>query len=85
LPPEDADDWSLYEKLQQAGVEITFATCKVLPTVANEILASHLCIKIGHPLLLLKQLHYTRTNQPVLYSENHHNCEFIDFQTVRKT
>lgn len=80
------EDESLYEKLQQAGVDIAFATCKVVPTVADEILASHLRIKVGHPLLLLKQLHYTKANQPqpVLYSENYHNCEFIEFQTVRK-
>jgi GntR family transcriptional regulator len=78
------EDGSLYEKLQQVGIDIAFATCKVIPTVADEILASHLRIKVGHPLLLLKQLHYTKANQPVLYSENYHNCEFIEFQTVRK-
>ena len=81
---ESAEDWSLYKRLHQAGVEIVFATCKVVPTVANEALASHLRIKVGHPLLLLKQLHYTAVGQAVLYCENYHNCEFIEFQTVRK-
>jgi len=81
---ESAEDWSLYERLHQAGVEVAFATCKVVPTVANEALASHLRVKVGHPLLLLKQLHYTGMGQPVLYCENYHNCEFIEFQTVRK-
>jgi len=81
---ERAEDWSLYKKLQQAGVDIAFATCKVIPIVADESLASHLHIKVGHPLLLLKQLHYTGVGHPVLYCENYHNCEFIEFQTVRK-
>src|SRR6266436_2433120 len=82
---ESAEDWSLYEKLHQAGVEVAFATCKVIPTVADESLASHLRVKIGHPLLLLKQMHYTGVGQPVLYCENYHNCELIEFQTVRKS
>ena len=81
---ESAEDWSLYERLHQAGIEVAFATCKVIPTIANEVLASHLRIKVGHPLLLLKQLHYTGVGQAVLYCENYHNCEFIEFQTVRK-
>ncbi|HEY4387085.1 MAG TPA: GntR family transcriptional regulator [Ktedonobacteraceae bacterium] len=75
---------SLYEILLQANIDIAFATCKVIPTVADEVLASRLRVKVGHPLLVLKQLHYTKTNQPVLYSENYHNCEFIEFQTVRQ-
>ncbi len=79
------EDWSLYERLQKAGVEVVFATCKVIPTIANEALASHLSVKVGHPLLLLKQLHYTGMGQPVLYCENYHNCDFIEFQTVRKS
>jgi len=82
---ESAEDWSLYERLHRAGVEVAFATCKVVPTVANEALASHLRVKVGHPLLLLKQLHYTGMGQPVLYCENYHNCELIEFQTVRKS
>jgi GntR family transcriptional regulator len=79
------EDWSLYEKLQKAGVDVAFATCKVIPTVATEALASHLGIPVGHPLLLLKQLHYTGMGQPVLYCENYHNCDFIEFQTLRKS
>lgn len=81
---EDTESWSLYEKLQQAGIEIMFATCKVVATVANEALASHLRVKVGYPLLLLKQLHYTGDGRVVLYCENYHNGDFIEFQTVRK-
>jgi GntR family transcriptional regulator len=81
---EGIEDWSLYEQLQRVGIEIAFATCKVAPIIADEVMAAHLRIAVGHPLLLLKQLHYTKMNQPVLYSENYHNCEFIEFQTVRK-
>ncbi len=81
---KSAEDWSLYNRLHQAGVDIAFATCKVIPSVANESLASYLRVKVGHPLLLLKQLHYTGVGQSVLYCENYHNCELIEFQTVRK-
>jgi len=82
--PEEAASWSLYEQLQQAGIEIAFATCKVIAAVANETLAAHLRVKVGHPLLLLKQLHYTGMGQPVLYCENYHNGDLIEFQMVRK-
>ncbi len=78
-------DWSLYESLHQVGVEIAFATCKVIPALANDALAAQLSVAVGHPLLLLKQLHYTAMGQPVLYCENYHNCDFIEFQTVRKS
>jgi GntR family transcriptional regulator len=78
------EDWSLYARLHQAGVEIAFATCKVVPVVADEALATRLRIQAGHPLLLLKQLHFTAVGQPVLYCENYHNSAFIEFQTVRK-
>jgi GntR family transcriptional regulator len=84
LPQENAADWSLYDTLTQAGITIAFATCKVAPVLADELLASRLRVKVGHPLLLLKQLHYTKTNQPVMYSENYHNCDFIEFQSIRK-
>jgi GntR family transcriptional regulator len=82
---ERTEDWSLYNTLHQAGINIAFATCKVVPLVADESLASHLRVKVGHPLLLLKQLHYTDVGHAVLYCENYHNCEFIEFQTVRKS
>ncbi len=83
-PQEDAESWSLYATLQQAGIEIAFATCKVIPTVATETLAAHLRVKVGHPLLLLKQLHFTGVGQAVLYCENYHNGDLIEFQMVRK-
>jgi GntR family transcriptional regulator len=81
---EHEEDWSLYEILHQIGVDIAYATCKVIPIVADECLASHLHVTVGHPLLLLKNVHYTGEGQPVLYSENYHNCELIEFQTIRK-
>ena len=81
---ERTEDWSLYESFHQVGIDVTFATCKVIPIVADESLASHLSVKVGHPLLLLKNLHHTDAGQPVLYSENYHNCELIEFQTIRR-
>jgi GntR family transcriptional regulator len=77
-------DWSLYDMLTQAGVAVSFATCKVVPAVVTEALASCFHIPVGHLLLLLKQLHYTQSGQPVLYCENYHNSDIIEFQLVRK-
>lgn len=85
MPPQGGvEDWSLYETLYDAGTEIAFATCKVIATVANETLASHLHVRVGHPLLLLKQLHFTGEGRAILYCENYHNGDLIDFQMMRK-
>lgn len=77
-------DWSLYEVLRRAGVRIASAICKVVPAVAGSDLGARLNVKAGHPLLLLKQLHYTSKGQPVLYCENFHNGDLIEFYVARR-
>lgn len=77
-------DWSLYDMLNEAGVAVAFATCKVVPAVVSEALSARFRLPVGHPLLLLKQLHYTQAGLPVLYCENYHSSDIIEFQIVRK-
>lgn len=82
--PDRANSWSLYRTLANAGSEPALAHCSVSPIVASEEIASRLELELGHPLLLLKQLHYTQGGQPVLYSENWHNSTLIEFQIIRR-
>ena len=79
-----AADWSLYEVLRRAGIRIVSAICKVAPVAADRDLGARLNVKTGHPLLLLKQLHYTSKGQPVLYCENFHNGDLIEFYVTRR-
>lgn len=79
-----AGDWSLYDALRREGVRIASAICKVVPVAADSELGAHLDVKPGHPLLLLKQLHYTGKGEPVLYCENFHNSDLIEFYVARR-
>jgi GntR family transcriptional regulator len=78
------NDWSLYQVLKDAGLEITSAVCKVIPVVANENLAARLKVPLLHPLLLLRQTHYATEQRPVLFCENYHNCSVIEFHVLRR-
>lgn len=77
-------DWSLYQILKDARLEIASAICKVVPVVANELLAARLNVPLHHPLLLLRQTHFTTEHQPVLYCENYHNSSVIEFHVLRR-
>jgi GntR family transcriptional regulator len=79
-----AGDWSLYDALRGEGIRIASAICKVAPVAANAELGARLNVKPGHPLLLLKQLHYTAKGEPVLYCENFHNSDLIEFYVARR-
>jgi len=77
-------DWSLYELLDSSNHGVVSAVSKVIPIAADESLAARLHVKVSHPLLLLRQTHYSHDRQPVLYCENFHNSTLIDFHVLRK-
>ncbi len=77
-------DWSLYEVLRDAQAAVVSAVCKVIPVVADENLAARLSVPRRHPLLLLRQTHYATDNRPILYCENYHNCDLIEFHVIRR-
>ena len=83
-PPPSAQDWSLYEALSAAGITPTVAECRVIPVLADKSIAKRLRLRPGQPVLLLKQVHYAASGEPVLYCENWHNTELIEFQVVRR-
>lgn len=76
-------DWSLYKLLEEVGSEIASAVCKITPVVADQTLATRLNVPLYHPLLLLRQIHYSSGHQPVLYCENYHNSSVIEFHIRR--
>src|SRR5262249_27551596 len=75
-------DWSLYDVLKEAQAGVASAVCKVIPVAADEKLARRLGVPLQHPLLLLRQTHYSTDNRPILYCENYHNCELIEFHVI---
>jgi GntR family transcriptional regulator len=76
-------DWSLYQLLEENGSEIVSAICKIAPVVAYHTLATRLNVPLHHPLLLLRQTHYSNSHQPILYCENYHNSSVIEFHIRR--
>jgi DNA-binding GntR family transcriptional regulator len=60
------------------------ASCLVVPVVAADDIATRLHLEVGHPLLLMKQRHYTQAGRPVLYCENWHNSGLLEFQIIRR-
>jgi GntR family transcriptional regulator len=85
LPTDtEASGWSLYESLASAGSGPMLASCVVVPVVAGDDIATRLRLEPGHPLLLMKQWHYTQAGRPVLYCENWHNSGLLEFQIIRR-
>jgi GntR family transcriptional regulator len=76
-------DWSLYKLLKENDLEVVSAICKIAPVVADQSLAARLNVPPRHPLLLLRQTHYSHTHHPILYCENYHNSSVIEFHIRR--
>jgi GntR family transcriptional regulator len=77
-------EWSLYDVMKAVQAEVVSAVCKVVPVVADQNLAAQLDVAQQHPLLLLRQTHYSTDNRPILYCENYHNCDLIEFHVIRR-
>jgi GntR family transcriptional regulator len=77
-------EWSLYDVMKGVQAEVVSAVCKVIPVVADQSLSAQLHVPLHHPLLLLRQTHYSTDNRPILYCENYHNCDLIEFHVIRR-
>jgi GntR family transcriptional regulator len=76
---------SLYAWLEQdLGRSIDTALARIEPVVATAEDAMVLQVKIGAPLLRLRQRHFGPDGAEVLYSENLHNSELMHFHVVRR-
>ena len=70
--------------MKAAQAEVVSAVCKVVPVIADQNLSAQLNVSQQHPLLLLRQTHYSTDNRPILYCENYHNCDLIEFHVIRR-
>jgi GntR family transcriptional regulator len=77
-------EWSLYDVLKGVQAAVVSAVCKVIPAVADQSLSARLNVPLHHPLLVLRQTHYSTDNRPILYCENYHNCDMIEFHVIRR-
>lgn len=76
---------SLFKLLEQyADKRITYAISDIEPIGYNERIYEVLKCKPDQTLLLLKQMHYTAEEEPVLYSSNFFRSDMFSFQVLRK-
>ncbi len=88
LLPENLDkediSTSLFDFLQNdVQIYISYAVADIIPVIADEFLANKLDLKVGNPILLLKQMHYDDRDNPVLYSKNYFRSDKFEFHIVR--
>ncbi|WP_018250192.1 GntR family transcriptional regulator [Orenia marismortui] len=75
---------SLFEFLQnEVNIYITYAVADIIPVIADDFLAEKLELKVGDPILLLKQMHYDDRDNPVLYSKNYFRSDKFEFHVLR--
>jgi len=76
---------SLFKLLEEyANKRITYAVTHIEPVGYNERVFDILECKPDQQLLLLKQMHYTDEEEPVLYSANFFRSDIISFHVLRK-
>ena len=82
---EGVGDGSIYDLLARgAGVAVEHGIVTIEPGKADRFLAKALHIKVGAPLLYLRQVDYDREGAPLLLSHEHHVADAFEFSVVRR-
>ncbi len=78
-------DDSLFKLLEvYTGRSISYAVTNIEPVSYQSRVYEKLGCHPEQPLLLLKQMHYTEEDEPVLYSVNYFRPDFFQFYVLRK-
>lgn len=76
---------SMFDFLEEeANVKITYAKAFIETMGYHEEISNILKCEEGTPLLILKQVHFDASNEPVLYSINFFKADQISFNVYRK-
>ncbi|WP_186577414.1 GntR family transcriptional regulator [Aquibacillus kalidii] len=76
---------SLFHFLDQhSDTQIAYAVTYIEPVSYHEEISPVLNCQPDQALLLLKQMHYTKNNRPVLYSANYFRSDVFSFYVLRK-
>lgn len=76
---------SMFKLMEKhANKRISYAVSYIEPIGFHERVYNILDYDPDQSLLLLKQMHYTKTNEPVLYSLNYYRPDMTSFHVVRK-
>ncbi|MFD2044162.1 GntR family transcriptional regulator [Ornithinibacillus salinisoli] len=76
---------SLFKLMEEhANKRVTYAVTYIEPISYHERIYKILNCNPEQPLLLLKQMHYTEDDEPVLYSSNYFRSDVFSFYVLRK-
>lgn len=77
-------DQSMFEQLEKAGNNISYAFTSIEPLGYHEEISSILRCDPETSLLVLKQMHYDEEERPILYSINYFRADQFKFHVLRK-
>ncbi|MEQ6375386.1 GntR family transcriptional regulator [Bacillaceae bacterium S4-13-56] len=69
---------------EEAHKRISYAVTYIEPIGFHETISPILNCGVDQPLLLLKQLHFTEEDEPILYSSNYFRADKFSFHVLRK-
>ncbi|SEO31661.1 transcriptional regulator, GntR family [Amphibacillus marinus] len=76
---------SIFKLIEEfTNKHIQYAHTAIEPIGFHEKISAILNCRPDQPLLLLRQMHYTADNQPILYSANYFRHDVFQFHVVRK-
>ncbi|SDJ71310.1 GntR family transcriptional regulator [Sediminibacillus albus] len=76
---------SIFQVLEEYGSKhVSYAVTFIEPVGYHETISPVLNCQPDQPLLLLKQMHYTENDEPILYSSNYFRADTFSFYVVRK-
>ena len=76
---------SLYQYLaEELNIFITHGVARIWPTIANKEMCTKLSVHMGTPLLVLSQIDFDASNNPILYSIEHHLGDMFRFVVSRR-
>ncbi|MFS0672495.1 GntR family transcriptional regulator [Ornithinibacillus sp. 179-J 7C1 HS] len=86
IPIEEAHkEDSLFKLMEDfAGKRISYAITYIEPVSYHEKIFNILNCDFDQSLLLLKQMHYTEDDKPILYSLNYFRSDVFSFHVLRK-
>ncbi|MEN2464513.1 GntR family transcriptional regulator [Ornithinibacillus sp. FSL M8-0202] len=86
FPTEAAHkDDSLFKLMEEhSGKRISYAITYIEPVSYHEKIYNILHCEFDQSLLLLKQMHYTENDKPILYSLNYFRSDVFSFHVLRK-
>ncbi|WP_371069100.1 GntR family transcriptional regulator [Sediminibacillus sp. JSM 1682029] len=76
---------SIFQVLEDYGSKyVSYTVTHIEPVGYHELISPVLGCQPDQPMLLLKQMHYTDSDEPVLYSCNYFRSDVFSFYVIRK-